>query len=68
MSSNICKTRSDVGAMFHFFPSYAYLHKSKKAAVDHIEFLTFDRIALKSHVISFLTNLNALIPLVLLFL
>ena len=50
-TSSICKTRSDVGAMFYFFPSYAYLHKSKMAAVGHIEFLTFDRIALESHVI-----------------
>ena len=51
MSSNKCKTRSDVEAIFHFFPSYAYLHKSKMAAVGHIEFLTFDIIALESYVI-----------------
>ena len=51
MSSNISKTRSDVGAMFNFFPLYASLHKSKMAVVSHIEFLTFDRIALESHVI-----------------
>ena len=51
--------------MFHFFPSYAYLHKSKMAAVGPIEFLAFKRIALESHVIPhFLTNLNTLIPLV----
>ena len=37
--------------MSHFFPSNAHLHKSKMAAIDHIEFLTFDRIALESHVI-----------------
>ena len=43
--------QTDVGAMFPFFPSYAYLHKSKMAAVSHIEFLTFNRIALESHVI-----------------
>ena len=37
--------------MSHLYPSYAYLHKSKMAAICHIEFLTFDRIALESHVI-----------------
>ena len=38
MSSNICKTRSDVGAMFNFFPSYAYglttLNKPKSKEVS----------------------------------
>ena len=40
-----------VEAMLHFSPSYAYLHQSKMAAVGHLGFLTFDRIALESHII-----------------
>ena len=35
---NICKTRSDVGVMFHIFSWYPYLHKSKIAAVGHPKF------------------------------
>ena len=57
---------SDVGAMFHFSPLiYAYFHKSKMAAVGHLGFLFFDRIAPQSYVIShkFSTNLNILIAL-----
>ena len=40
----------DVEAMFRFCPWHAHLHKSKMAAVGHLEFLTFVKLTLEPHV------------------
>ena len=49
----------DVEAMFHFCPWHAHLHKSKMAAVGHLEFLTFVKLTHRASCnTSFLTNLS----------
>ena len=42
------------GATEKNIPFFVYLHKSKIAAVGHLEFVTFDILALESNVIPLL--------------